>query len=284
MNIGHPHSHPSTRSATRLNDQHNDRQDDQDGQVSELLERVTRDLRPNRDLVTAGIAAGRRDLIRGRVRTAAVGVVAATATAGAFLALMPSNAPGTDDIAIAKAPASGLATSGHPRDRAPSLGIVEHNEDGNDGPFPVAADQIAPTLAALVDGVVTNTGHDQSPKPEALEGWQGGHLDLNGATVRLTYQHTTGPRCDNDAGVHDCRPLGDGYIGTVSDAGLYGANRNQVSRTKTVLATYYTPNGYKITATAMNASRTDVTHPVLNKPVLTRGQLIEIVSNPIWQD
>ena len=50
----------------------------------------------------------------------------------------------------------------------------------SDGPFPVAADAMASTLATLLQGTVSNPSDDQYHLA-APDGWQSGAVDLNGA-------------------------------------------------------------------------------------------------------
>src|SRR4051812_19596486 len=113
-------------------------------QVAELLERATADLRPTTDLVAAGIADGRRRHRRG-LAIAAAGALAAAAVVGGAVSLSPSNgsAPGRD--VVADDPST--ATSSY---AAQPLAPSNAPEPSPIGPFPVAPDAMASTLASLL--------------------------------------------------------------------------------------------------------------------------------------
>jgi hypothetical protein len=152
----------------------------------------------------------------------------------------------------------------------------------SDGPFPVAADAMASTLATLLHGTVNNPSDDQYHLA-APDGWQSGGVDLNGASVSVSYQHSTGPRCDGDLarGNTSCIALGDGFfLGTYSAEVTTVEGRTGVHD---VGVTYYTSDGYKISATASNGSSTDPTQPTMAEPVLGLDALTAIAEDPAWR-
>jgi hypothetical protein len=153
----------------------------------------------------------------------------------------------------------------------------------NDGPFPVAPDAMAATLATLLHGTVTNPNDDQYHL-SAPDGWQSGAVDLNGASVSVSYQHTTGPRCDGDLsrGNRDCTALGGGgYLSTYSaEITTKGEGRTGA---RDIGVTYYSPDGYKINATASNAGSTDPAHPAMDQPVLDLEALTRIALDQAWR-
>lgn len=240
-------------------------------QVGELLERATADLRPTADLVAGGIATGRRRRRRG-VALTAVGACAAAVVGGAALTLPGSGPAGERSVVTDPSSSSGASYAAQPSPTpvAPSA---------SDGPFPVAPDAMASTLATLLTGAVTNPDNNRFP----LDGWQSGAVDLDGASVQVTYQLSTGPRCDGDLtrGNTSCVALGGGYF-----LGTYSAEITTVTGktgVRDVGVTYYTPDGYKIDATASNGSVTDPTEPVMDDPVLDTDELIAIAQNPVWR-
>jgi hypothetical protein len=130
---------------------------------------------------------------------------------------------------------------------------------------------------------VTNPNDDQYHL-SAADGWQSGAVDLNGASVSVSYQHTTGPRCDGDLsrGNTDCTALGEGaYLST------YSAEITTKGEGKTgardIGVTYYSPDGYKINATASNAGSADPAHPAMDQPVLDLEALTRIALDQAWR-
>ena len=249
-----------------------------DTQVGELLERATADLRSTRDLVAGGIAAGRRRRRRGLALSAA-GTLAAAAVVGGAVALAPGNGGGADHTVVAD-PSGATGTSSYAAQ--PSTSTAPQVDPAGDGPFPVAPGAMASTLAVLLHGKETNTSNDQYHL-SGPDGWQSGALDLDGASVSVSYQHSTGPRCDGDMerGDTSCTDLGNGYF-----LATYSAEVTTVhGRTgvRDVGVTYYTPFGYKINATASNGSGTDPTTPTRVQPVLDLDELTAIAENPVWQ-
>jgi hypothetical protein len=247
-------------------------------QVGELLERATADLRPTSDLVAGAVADGRRRRHRGLAMSAG-GALAAAAVVGGALALTPGNGAAGDHTVVADPSGStGVSSYG----AQPSASTAPAADPTSGGPFPVAAGAMASTLAILLHGAETNTSNDQS-HPASPDGWQSGALDLDGASVAVSYQHSTGPRCDGDMdrGDTSCTDLGNGYfLGTYSAEITTTAGPTGV---RDVGVTYYTPDGYKINATASNASSTDPTAPTRTEPVLDLDALTAIAENPVWQ-
>ena len=248
--------------------------------VGELLERATADLRSSTDLVAGGIAAGRRRRRRGLALTAA-GSLAAAAVMGGALVAVSGNGPGADRTVVADP--SGAAGTSSSYAAQPSAPSVSQAPPVSDGPFPVSPDAMAATLAPLLDGTVTNPSNDQYHL-SAPDGWQSGGVDLDGASVSVSIQHSTGPRCDGDMdrGDTSCTALGNGFF-----LATYSAEIETVGVGKTgvrdVGVTYYTPAGYKINATASNGSSTDTSHPTMADPVLDLDALTAIAENPVWQ-
>lgn len=262
-------------------------------QVGELLERATADLRPTTDLVAGGVAAGRRQRRRGLTLSAA-GTLAAVAVVGGAVALAPGNGSNGDGGLVADG--SGASTGSGPN-ASPSYGALpplgtRSTDDGADptppgslpsldGPFPVLPDEMAATLTTLLHGTVTNPDDEQSPHVGLPDGWQNGAVDLDGASVTVSYQHSSGPRCDGDQALKSCAPLGDGFLGTYATKiyhkgdGYTGAHG--------VGVTFYTPDGYKISVTAMNAGSADPTKPVMGQPVLDDAALTAIAQSPVWR-
>jgi len=247
-------------------------------QVGELLERATADLRPSADLVAGAITDGRRRRRRGLGFTAA-GALAAAAVVSGTVVLAPGNGAGGDHTLVAD-PSGSTGTSSYAAQ--PSSSTPAQADPANDGPFPVAPGAMASTLAILLHGKETNTSNDQYHL-SAPDGWQSGALDLDGASVSVSYQHSTGPRCDGDLGRGDtsCTDLGNGYF-----LATYSAEVTTVhgkTGVRDIGVTYYTPDGYKINATASNGSRTDPTTPTRTDPVLDLDALTVIAENPVWQ-
>jgi hypothetical protein len=248
-------------------------------QVGELLERATADLRSTTDLVAGGIAAGRRRRRRGLALTAA-GSLAAAAVMGGALVAVSGNGTGADRTVVAD-PSGAAGTSSYAAQ--PSASAVSQAPPVSDGPFPVSPDAMAATLAPLLDGTVSNPSNDQYHL-SAPDGWQSGGVDLDGASVSVSIQHSTGPRCDGDMdrGDTSCTALGNGFF-----LATYSAEIEKVGVGKTgvrdVGVTYYTPAGYKINATASNGSSTDTSHPTMADPVLDLDALTAIAENPVWQ-
>ena len=141
---------------------------------------------------------------------------------------------------------------------------------------------MASTLTTLLHGTVTNPVDDQFHLA-GPDGWQSGSVDLDGASVSVAYQHSTGPRCDGDSavGTTSCTELGGGFF-----LGTYAAEVTTVEgRTGVhdVGVTYYTPDGYKISVTASNGSSTDPTLPTMDEPVLDQEALTAIAQDPAWR-
>jgi hypothetical protein len=142
---------------------------------------------------------------------------------------------------------------------------------------------MASTLATLLHGTVTNPDDDQYHL-SAPDGWQSGAVDLDGTSVSVSYQHSTGPRCDGDRarGNTGCTALGGGFF-----ISTYSADITTVAEGRTgaraIGVTYYTPDGYKINATASNAGSGDPAHPVMKEPVLGLDALTAIAEDPAWR-
>jgi hypothetical protein len=250
-----------------------------DTQVGELLERATADLRPSADLVADGVAAGRRRRRRGFALTAA-GTFAAVAVVGGVVALVPGSGSPSDH-AVAADP-SGSTSPGSFR-AEPSASPVTHAPGVNEGPFPVAPGAMASTLATLLHGTVTNPKDDQYHLSGA-DGWQSGGVDLNGGSVSVSYEHSTGPRCDGDLtrGNTGCTALGDGFFLSSYSAEITTKGEGRTGA-RDVGVTYYTPDGYKINATASNAGSADPAHPAMDRPVLDLDALTTIAQAPAWR-
>jgi hypothetical protein len=243
-------------------------------QVGELLERATADLRPSTDLVAGGIAAGRRRRRRGLALTAA-GTFAAVAVGGAAV-LLPGSGSGGDDTVVAD-PGGPVASSPVVPDTSPDV-VAPY-----DGPFPLAPDAMASTLTTLLHGTVTNPRVDQYHLG-AADGWQSGAVDLDGASVSVSYQHSTGPRCDGDLarGNTGCTALGGGFFLSHYSAELTTTGEGRTGA-RDIGVTYYTPDGYKINATASNAGSADPAHPSMDQPVLDLDALTAIAENDVWR-
>ena len=248
-------------------------------QVGELLERASADVRTTADLVAGGIAAGRRRRRRG-LALASAGTLAAAALVGGAVGLSPGNGPAPGHTFVAD-PSGSTGTSSFAAQ--PSAPAVTQAPPVNAGPFPVAPDAMASTLSTLVHGTVTNPTNDQYHLADP-DGWQSGAVDLDGASVLVSYQRSTGPRCDGDMGRGDtsCTALGDGFFlatysaqVTSKGVGLTGVRMAGV--------TYYTPDGYKINATASNGSSSDPTRPTMAQPVLGLDALTAIAEDPAWR-
>jgi hypothetical protein len=248
-------------------------------QLGELLERATADLRPTGDLVARGLTAGRRRRRRGIALTA-VGTVAAAALVGGSFALAPgSGSPGGHTV-VADPTGS---TSAGPFVAEPSAPPVTQAPVGSDGPFPVAPDAMASTLATLLHGTVTNPNDDQYHL-SGPDGWQSGGVDLNGGSVSVSYEHSTGPRCDGDVkrGNTGCTALGDGFSLSTYSAEITTKGEGKTGA-RDIGVTYYTPDGYKINATASNAGSADPAHPAMDDPVLDLAALTAIAQDPAWR-
>jgi hypothetical protein len=242
----------------------------------ELLERATADLRPSTDLVAGGVTTGRRRQRRGRALIAA-GTLAAAAVGGTALNL-PGSGPDGDRTEVTDPSAStGASYAVQPSPTAAPQVFPAS------GPFPLPPEAMASTLATLLDGTVTHPTFDQYHHA-APDGWQSGAVDLDGASVSVAYQHSTGPRCGGDLarGNTTCVALGDGYF-----LGTHSAEITTVAQGKTGVrdlgVTYYTPDGYKISVTATNASSTDPTRPTMDQPVLDLDALTAIAEDLVWR-
>jgi hypothetical protein len=245
-------------------------------QLAELLERATADLSPSTDLVTGAITTGRRRRRRGLAGVASA-VVAAGVVGGALLVL-PGSGPGGDTV-VADHSSTRSGTSVAAQPSAPSSAPAATS----DGPFPVGPDAMASTLATLLHGTVTNPNDDQYHL-SAPDGWQSGAVDLDGASVLVSYQRSTGARCDGDMSKGDtsCTALGGGFFLATYSAEVTSAGVGKTG-VRMVGVTYYTPSGYKINATASNGSGADPTTPTMDQPVLGIDALTAIAENPLWR-
>ena len=248
-------------------------------QIGELLERATDDLRPTSDLVTGGIAAGRRRRRRGRAVVAA-GTLAAAAVGIGTALVLPGSDPGGDSTVAADPSAPGewsWTFTAHP-----SASTAPQVDPADPGPFPVAPDAMASTLATLLHGTVTSPTDDQY-RLGTPAGWQSGGVDLDGASVSVSYQHSSGPRCDGDLsrGNTTCLALGDGFFLSTYSAEVTTVNGR--TGVRDIGVTYYTPDGYKINATASNGSSADPTKPTMDEPVLDLDALTAIAEDPVWR-
>lgn len=244
--------------------------------VTDLLERATTDLRARPDLVAAGIAAGRRRRRRGLAGTAA-GVLAAAAVGGVALTL-PGSAPGGDRTVITDPSSSSSASFAG----QPATHLAPQVDPSYDGAFPLPPEAMAATLATLLDGTVTNPADDQYHLA-GPDGWQSGAVDLDGAAVTVAYQHSTGPRCDGDLarGNDSCTALGGGFFLSTYSAEVTTVDGK--TGVRDVGVTYYTPDRYKISATASNGSSTDSYRPTRDEPVLDQAALTAIAQDPAWR-
>jgi hypothetical protein len=247
-------------------------------QVGELLERATAELRSTTDLVSGGIAAGRRRRRHG-LALAAAGTLAVAGIAGAALVSLPGSSPGHGTVATD--PSSSTGTSSYASQ--PSTSVAPQAEPRHSGPFPVAPDAMASTLATLLHGTVTNPNNDQYHL-SAHGGFQSGAVDLDGASVMVSYQHSIGARCDGDLANGDtsCTALGGGFFLATYSAEITTKDEGRTG-VREVGVTYYTPYGYKINATASNGGSADPTHPILADPVLDQAALTAIAEDPAWR-
>lgn len=250
-----------------------------DTQVGELLERATSQLHPSTDLVAGGIAAGRRQRRRG-LAVSAAGGFAAAAVAAAVVVSLPGNGSGPDRTVVAD-PSSSAGTSSYAAQPSAPSGPLATPE--NDGPFPVAPGSMAATLATLLPGPVAGQD-DETFHLDRPDGWQSGAVEYAGGTVQVSIQHSTGPQCDGDLarGSQDCTALGGGYF-TSTYTGRITSVDEGFTGVRNIGVTYYTPDGYKINATAGNGSFTDPAHPSVDEPVLDLAALTAIAENPVWQ-
>jgi hypothetical protein len=244
-------------------------------QVGELLERATAELRTTTDLVAGGIAAGRRRR-RHSLALAAAGTLAAVGVVSG--ALVSSSGGGAGDDTLVADPSSSTGTSSYAAQ--PSTSVAPQVDPADHGPFPLPPDAMATTLGSLLHGAVTNP-QDSQQHPATPDGSQSGAVDLDGATVSVAFQHSEGPRCDGDLGLSSCTPLGDGFLGTytaeIVEKGIGHTGARGVG------VTFYTPDGLKISVTAMNAGSADPTKPVMTDPVLGQAALTAIAQNPVWR-
>jgi hypothetical protein len=245
-------------------------------QTGELLDRATADLRPSTDLVAGAVAAGRRRRRRGLAVTAA-GTLAAAAVAGAAVLSLPGSGSGSGHTVVADP----TGTAGTSYAAQPSAPPVDQTPPSDAGPFPVAPDAMASTLATLVSGPVTGTKNDQYHL-DAPGGWQSGAVEVDGGTVSVSIQHSTGPRCDGDLdrGNRDCTALGGGFFTSTYSAEVTTVDGR--TGVHDIGVTYYTPDGIKINATAANAGLADPGHPTSDQPVLGLDALTTIAESPVW--
>jgi hypothetical protein len=142
---------------------------------------------------------------------------------------------------------------------------------------------MASTLATLLQGSVTNPSDDQYHLA-GPDGWQSGGVDVDGGSVSVSYEHSTGSRCDGDLarGDTDCTALGGGFFLSSYSAEIDTATEGRTG-VRDVGVTYYTPDGYKINVTASNAGSADPTHPSVDQPVLGHDALVAIAESPVWR-
>jgi len=248
-------------------------------QLGELLERATADLRPTSDLVAGGIVAGRRHRRRGMALTAVGTFAAAVVVSGAVAVAPGSDSPADHTVVVdPTGPTSAGSFAGEP-----SAPPVTQAPVANDGPFPVAPDAMASTLATLLHGTVTNPNDDEYHLSDP-HGWQSGGVDLDGASVSVSYEHSTGPRCDGDVsrGNTGCTALGNGFFLSTYSAEITAKGEGKTGA-RDIGVTYYTPDGYKINATASNAGSADPAHPAMDQPVLDLAALTAIARDPAWR-
>ena len=102
--------------------------------------------------------------------------------------------------------------------------------------------------------------------------------------MSVSYQHSTGPRCDGDLarGNTDCTALGGGFFLSSYSAQITTKGEGRTGA-RDIGVTYYTPAGYKINATASNAGSADPAHPSMADPVLGLDALTAIAENPAWR-
>jgi hypothetical protein len=246
-------------------------------QMGELLERATADLSPSTDLVAGAMETGRRRRRRGLA--VAAGVVVVAGVVGGAVLVLPGSGSGGDGSVVADHSSTRSGTSVVAQPSAPSSAPAA----GSDGPFPVGPDAMASTLATLLHGTVTNPNNDQFHLT-APDGWQSGAVDLNGASVLVSYQRSTGSRCDGDMSKGDtsCTALGGGFFLATYSAEVTSTGVGKTG-VRMVGVTYYTPSGYKINATASNGSGADPTTPTMDQPVLDIDALTAIAENPLWR-
>jgi hypothetical protein len=246
-------------------------------QLGELLERATADVRPTTDLVARGVTAGRRRRRHG-LALAAAGTLAAAGVVGGALVSLAGNGSGGGTLVAD--PSGSTGTSSYAAQ--PSTAPVAPTP-ADPGPFPVAPDAMASTLATLLDGTLANADVDQYHL-SAPDGWQSGAVDLNGASVSVSYQHSTGPRCDGDQarGNTGCTALGGGFFLSTYSAEITTKGEGRTGA-RDIGVTYYTPDGYKINATASNAGSADPAHPSMDQPVLDLDALTSIAQDPVWR-
>ena len=149
-----------------------------------------------------------------------------------------------------------------------------------DGPFPVAPEGIPATLDKLLEGTVTHP-QSQHSHPADPDGWQSGAVDLDGTTVTIAFQHSTGPRCDGDARLGSCTAVDSGFLGTYA-AKVYSQGVGDTG-VRDAGVTFYTPHGYKVSATASNAGSAAPTTPAMDDPVLDLAALTALAQNPAWR-
>jgi hypothetical protein len=102
--------------------------------------------------------------------------------------------------------------------------------------------------------------------------------------VSVSYEHSTGPRCDGDEarGNTGCTALGGGFFISTYTAEITTKGEG-LTGVHDIGVTYNTPDGDKINATASNAGSADPAHPSMDHPVLDSGALTAIAEDPAWR-
>ena len=274
------HARPRPGATAPHHPSHDRRTQMTDTQVGELLERATADLHPAPTSWPAGIAAGAGVAGAAAVAVIAAGALAAAAVGGAALAL-PGSGP---------APTSTVVTD-------PSGSTGGASSYARAQPSAPPAPQVDPERRAVPGGCPTRWPRRSRPcerrgdepgrrpvPPSGPDGWQSGAVDLDGGSVSVSYQHSTGPRCDGDLAAGT--PAARRWV-TASSSSTYSARVTSVAKGSPASATSASPTtrptATRSTRRPSNGSSTDPTEPTRDEPVLDLDALTAIAENPVWR-
>ncbi|WP_244930421.1 hypothetical protein [Nocardioides sp. W7] len=254
-------------------------------EMSDLLERAGSGLDPDVAGLVAGGAGRGRTLRRRRRSGVALGAVTLVG-ATVFGAAVAPDLVGGDDPGRSTGGFAGAPTSPAGLDEeAPTSAPGELTES----PTPPAAPQLrrfgpdpaemGRVLGERLEGRVTQPrAWDQ--QPDDANGFQAGSVLLDGAMVSIVLEHSTVPGCGQHPPGAECTAVPGGHLTSLAyeepasgggPTGIFAAT-----------ATYFTDDGFSITAIAWNAPSEKNTDPVLADPVLTEQQVADLVQDPIW--
>jgi hypothetical protein len=245
-------------------------------EMTALMERVGEVLDPDVGvLIARGTARG-----RARRRRRAVGAVV-TGVAGVVVvgALSYASVPDGQGAEAEDAPVASAPT--------PSSDDRASQAPRQFGPDPAKMGWV---LGDLLVGNVTQrrAWHERLSDSS---GFQAGSVLLDGAKVTVRLERTEPLRaCDARPSAGECEVVLGGIVSWGTYKGSADANGSEVPRSRgdeldgvlASTATYATPDGFAITATALNAADVKDAETVAAVPVLTYKELVALVRDPVW--